>query len=124
LNLAGITSTDAHLERNFRITGVSADGTAFTDVNVEPAVEGHFSFVTTIVGSGADAVSGKVDYLAGTVTVSSTTGVVTEIKFEVTCSLEETSRFKKFLKQEISSHKYLYLEKNFIIVVGGQRIAK
>lgn len=88
LDLANITSTDAHLQRDFRITGISADATNFTAVDVEPAVEGHFSFTATI-DSTSDIVSGKVDYLAGTVSVSSTSSYITAIRFTVTCSLEE-----------------------------------
>ncbi len=88
LAAGGTNSTDAHLERDFEITGVSLDATNFTDVSIVPAVEGHFSSSVDIGGS-ADVVSGKVDYLAGTVDVSSTTGVVTSVRFRVTTSLEE-----------------------------------
>jgi len=88
LGAMSLTTTQAHLERDFQITGVSADGTAFTDVSIVPAVEGHFSGSVTI-GATTDVISGKVDYLNGTVVVSSATGLVTEIKYQVTCSLEE-----------------------------------
>jgi len=88
LLVAGINSTEAHLERDFEITGVSADGTAFTNVAIVPAVEGHFSS-SVDVGGNADVISGKVDYLNGTVDVSSTTGVVVSIRYAVTTSLEE-----------------------------------
>ena len=83
-----LTSTQAHLERDFEITGVSTDGTNWTDVSIVPAVEGHFSSSVTI-GASTDVISGKVDYLNGTVDVSSTTGTVTYAKFQVTTSLEE-----------------------------------
>jgi hypothetical protein len=89
LAVAGITSTEAHLERDFEITGVSSDGTNFIDVSIVPAVEGHFSS-SVDVGGSADVISGKVDYLNGTVCVSSTTGtVVTSVRFQCTTSLEE-----------------------------------
>ena len=88
LAVAGITSTEAHLERDFEITGVSSDGTNFVDVAIVPAVEGHFSSSVDIGGS-ADVISGKVDYLNGTVDVSSTTGVVVSVRYQVTTSLEE-----------------------------------
>ena len=88
LNVIGLTSTQAHLERDFEITGVSADGTAWTTVSIVPAVEGHFSSGVT-VGATPDVVSGKVDYLAGTVDISSTTGVVKYARYQVTTSLEE-----------------------------------
>jgi len=83
-----LDKTKAHLERDFEITGVSADGTAFTAVSIIPAVEGHFSSSVTI-GASTDVISGKVDYLNGTVSVSSTTALVTSIRFKVTTSLEE-----------------------------------
>lgn len=88
LNVAGITSTQAHLERDFEITAVSADGTAWTDVSIIPAVEGHFSSSVTI-GASSDVISGMVDYLNGTVAISSATGLVTSVRYQVTCSLEE-----------------------------------
>ena len=88
LNVAGLTSDEAHLERDFEITGVSTDGTNWVDVSIVPAVEGHFSASVDIAGS-SDVVSGKVDYLAGTVDVSSTTGTVQYIRYQVTISLEE-----------------------------------
>jgi len=90
LAVISMTSTEAHLERDFEITGVSADGTNFTDVSIVPAVEGHFSSSVEVpAGGSADVVSGKVDYLNGTVDVSSTTGVVVAVKYQVTTSLEE-----------------------------------
>ncbi len=88
LNVAGITSTQAHLERDFEITAVSADGTAWTEVSIIPAVEGHFSSSVTIGGS-SDVISGMVDYLNGKVAISSATGLVTTVRYQVTCSLEE-----------------------------------
>lgn len=93
LNVIGISnigaaSPQAHLERDFEITGVSADGTNWVDVSIVPAVEGHFSASVTI-GGGADVISGKVDYLNGTVDISATTLTVTFARFRVTTSLEE-----------------------------------
>ena len=88
LATAGISSTEAHLERDFEITGVSSDGTNFVNVAIVPAVEGHFSS-SVDVGGSADVISGKVDYLNGTVDVSSTTGVVVSVRYQVTTSLEE-----------------------------------
>jgi hypothetical protein len=88
LGVIGLTSVQAHLERDFEITGVSTDGTTFVDVSIVPAVEGHFSASVTI-GGGADVISGKVDYLNGTVDVSATTGTIAFARFQVTTSLEE-----------------------------------
>jgi len=88
LTVAGVDKTQAHLERDFEITGVSTDSTAWTDVSIVPAVEGHFSSSVTIGGS-SDVISGKVDYLNGTIDASSTTGTVKSIRYKVTFSLEE-----------------------------------
>ena len=88
LAVAGVSSDEAHLERDFEITAVSDDGTAWTEVSIVPAVEGHFSSSVT-VNSTSDVISGKVNYLDGLVDVSSTTGTVTFIKYKVTFSLEE-----------------------------------
>jgi len=88
LGVASLTKDQAHLERDFTITAVSSDGTNFVDVAIVPAVEGHFSQSVT-VGGNTDVISGKVDYLNGTVDISNTTGLITSIRFEVTCSLEE-----------------------------------
>jgi len=88
LGVAGVTSNEAHLERDFEIVGVSDDGVAWVDVSIVPAVEGHFSS-SVQVGGTSDVISGKVDYLNGTVDVSSTTGTVAFIKYKVTFSLEE-----------------------------------
>jgi len=87
LNVAGLTSTDCHLERDFQITAVS-DGTNWENVSIVPAVEGHFSSSVEVTGH-SDVISGQVDYLNGTVAISSATGRVTSVRYQVTCSLEE-----------------------------------
>jgi len=89
LAVATLTSTEAHLERDFEITAVSPDGTHWTDVSIVPAVEGHFSSSVSLYGAVTDVISGQVDYLNGTVTVASATGNCTDIRYSVTCSLEE-----------------------------------
>ncbi len=87
LNEISLSSTEAHLERDFQITAVT-DGTTTVDVSIVPAVEGHFSASVT-TPAGNDVISGMVDYLNGTLAISSATGTVTEVKYQVTCSLEE-----------------------------------
>lgn len=88
LAVAGVTSADAHLERDFEIISVSDDGTTWVNVSVVPAVEGHFSASVTI-GGAPDVISGKVDYLNGLVDISSTTGAALFARYQVTTSLEE-----------------------------------
>ena len=84
-----LTSDQAHLERDFEITGVSADGTTWIDIVISPAVEGHFSSSVTVSTGVTDVISGKVDYLNGTVDVSSTTSYIKYVRYTVTTSLEE-----------------------------------
>jgi len=89
LNELDLTKASVHLERDFEITGVSSDGTAWTTCSIVPAVEGHFSSSVTTPLGATDVISGKVNYLDGTVDVSSTTDEIKFIKYQVTCSLEE-----------------------------------
>jgi hypothetical protein len=88
LNVIGLDKTQAHLERDFEINAVSIDGTAWTSVSIVPAVEGHFSSSVKI-GESTDVLSGKVDFLNGTIDISSTTLVVKHARYQVTTSLEE-----------------------------------
>jgi hypothetical protein len=88
LNVIGLDKTQAHLERDFEINAVSIDGTAWTSVSIVPAVEGHFSSSVKI-GESTDVLSGKVDFLNGTIDISSTTLVVNHARYQVTTSLEE-----------------------------------
>lgn len=87
LGTQSLTSTQAHLERDFNITAVS-DGTTWTSVNIVVAVEGHFSSSVT-TPAGTDVISGYVDFLNGTVSISSAAGVVSSARYTVTLSLEE-----------------------------------
>jgi len=88
LTSVSLDNTKAHIERDFRITAVSLDGTAYTNVDIVPAVEGHFSS-SVAVGVTTDVISGKIDYLNGIVYASSATASVTKVRFECTTSLEE-----------------------------------
>lgn len=82
-----LTKNMVHLERDFTIVAVS-DGTTEAAQVIVPAVEGHFSGSVSI-GTDTDVISGMVDYLNCTVSISSATGLVQSVKFTVTCSLEE-----------------------------------
>jgi len=84
-----VTNVMAHLERDFEITGVSTDNTAWTSCSIVPAVEGHFSSSITTPAGATDVISGMVNYLTGTVSISTTTSEVKFVKFTVTLSLEE-----------------------------------
>lgn len=91
LGAASLTKDQAHLNRTFTITSVT-DGTDTVTVNEEVAVEGHFSFSVTFPTSGlTDVISGKVDFLNGTVSASQalSTGGATAFDYSTTISLEE-----------------------------------
>jgi len=90
LNTQTLTSSQAHLERDFNITAVS-DGTGWISCNIVPAVEGHFSSSVTTTSGASDVISGQVNYLNGTVSISSASGAVTNIRYTVTMSLEENA---------------------------------
>lgn len=143
LNVANLTSTQAHLERDFEINAVS-DGTSWTTVSIVPAVEGHFSSSVSLT-SGNDVISGQVDYLNGTVAISSATSVATSVRYTVTCSLEEnrvnpavtiqTDKIRLYAKdRQISANWTINMEQDMralfdvslqaeIVNVLGQQIA-
>jgi len=143
LALLTLTSDQVHVERDFTIVSVS-DGTNVVPVNVQPAVEGHFSFSVTVNGAD-DVVSGHVDYLNGTVTIASATGVVTVVNADFTCSLEENmvnpkvelkvDKVRLYAKdREISANWSIHMEQDMkalfdlsmqaeIVSVLGQQIA-
>lgn len=87
VDVLGLNAGDAHLQRDFIITEVS-DSTGSVQVNIQPAVEGHFSAQVSLPG-GDDVISGKVDYLNGIVDVSSVNGIAQTVTYSVTVSLEE-----------------------------------
>jgi len=140
----GLTTDDAHLERDFEITLVT-DGTNPTAVSIVPAVEGHFSAAVDLGAGGTDVVSGYVDYLNGTVSISSATGVVTSVEFKVTTSLEENmvnpkiklevDKIRLYAKdRQISANWSIHMEQDMkalfdlsmqaeIVSVLGQQIA-
>jgi hypothetical protein len=88
LTVAGLTDEQAHLERDFLITKVIDSTANERTVNIVPDVEGHFSASVTLPG-GSDVLVGHVNYLTGVVDISSTTGVVVSVVYQVTMSLEE-----------------------------------
>ena len=83
-----LTSDEAHLQRDFVVTGVTyvdnAGVTKTLDLEIEPDDDGNFAFEVDCGGSVEDFVSGNVDYFNGTVFVSSvrageTNGKVTKV---------------------------------------------
>jgi hypothetical protein len=89
LAAAGLTSDVAHVEKSFKITSVT-DGVNTLNVNVEPTVDGEFSFACE-VGGVSDVVTGRIDLLTGVLDVASVTSTVTSLTYEATISLEENT---------------------------------
>lgn len=88
LTAAGLSASQAHLERDFLITRVVDSTANYVNVSIVPDVEGYFSAAVTLP-SGSDVVTGHVNYLTGVVDISSTTGTVIQVVYQVTMSLEE-----------------------------------
>jgi len=87
---AGLTSTNSHIEKNFKIVGLT-DSTANTAVvSLGIDVDGNFSHTVTIA-TQTDVISGHVDFEAGTITFSSANSIVTSIDYEAYASLEENA---------------------------------
>lgn len=84
-----LDSSQAHLEKDFRITGVyDASSETLHPVTIIPTVDGVFSEKVTL-GEEVDTISGHVNYLDGTITFSSAKELVSKVRYQVTASLEE-----------------------------------
>lgn len=88
LAIIGLTSDVAHLQKDFLIYKIIDASSNTADVNITPTVDGTIAADVEINGN-PDTILGKIDYLNGTVQLSSTTGVVKKIAFSVTTSMEE-----------------------------------
>jgi len=87
---ASLTSTNSHIEKDVVITTV-VDSTGNTaTVSITPSVDGNFSEAVTVAGQ-SDVISGHWDFLNGTLTWSSAASVVTSVRYQAICSLEENT---------------------------------
>jgi len=110
LAVLGLTSDVAHLQKDFMIYRVEDGAGNHTDVQITPTVDGTISASVEIAGN-PDTLLGQVDYLNGTVTLSSSNGVVARAYYTVTASLEENT---------INPKMYLDVEKIRIPVKDRQ----
>jgi len=85
---ASLTSSESHVEKDFKITRVTDSTANTTDVAIFPDVDGNFSAAVTVAGV-TGVVSGKVDFLNGTINWSSTESAFTILDYEAYCTLEE-----------------------------------
>jgi hypothetical protein len=92
-----LTSSDAHIDRDFVVTSVDGviDGTSVsTDLKpfVKADIDGNFSFDATLkLGNTVktDTVLGRINYFTGELDVQSLKGDIKSIHFVATASLEE-----------------------------------
>lgn len=90
LSRLSLTADDAHIEKDFVITGVS-DGTGSVSVTIRADVDGNFSQAVTLYGGGTDTVSGNIDFETGVFSWSSTTGNAVSVTYQAYASLEENA---------------------------------
>ena len=109
-----LTPDTAHLQKDFRIYKVEDGSGNSADVNITPTVDGTLAAEVTVNGN-TDTLTGKIDYLNGKVTLSSSNGVVTKAYYTVTASLEENT---------INPEIYLDVEKIRIAVKSREITAQ
>jgi hypothetical protein len=88
LAAAGLTTTQSHIEKNFKITGVTDSTSNYTSVTISPDDYGYFSSAVTLDG-GTDYISGHIDWDTGYLTWSSQSGEAVSVTYSAICSLEE-----------------------------------
>lgn len=90
LTAMGYTTSEAHLDRDFRIVKCEDSTGNTTNVDIRPDGSGEFSSSVTVAGVSS-FVSGQVDYENGTLTWCCPVGDITKVYYEVHISLEENS---------------------------------
>jgi len=90
LNIAGLTSDIAHVEKDFEITGVQFAGGATADVSIRPTVDGDFSASVT-TGGNSDTLSGRINLANGILEVASVGNTIQRVSFKCNLSLEENT---------------------------------
>ena len=92
LDALGLTKSESHLEKDFKILGVSStDTTAYTALAtpIVADVDGNFSFDVTIDSTTTDTVVGRVNFFDGTFDWQSINGAVDGLSYSAVASLEE-----------------------------------
>jgi len=95
LSMLSLTSSDAHLEKDFYILGCSsADATTFETLSTpqQADVDGNFSFDVAYTGTDTtDTIVGAVNFETGTLQWQSIQGETDRLKFSAIASLEENT---------------------------------
>ncbi len=87
----GLEKSESHLEKDFKILGVSPDGTSQLTLS-EPVmadVDGNFSFDVSLDSTTSDTVVGRVNWVDGTFDWQSINGEVESLTYSAVASLEE-----------------------------------
>lgn len=106
---AGLDSLRSHVEKDFMITGIYDSTANFEAVSIIPTVDGNFSETVTIAGQ-TDVISGHVNFLDGTFTWSSANDIVTQVKYQAVCSLEE-NQINPTVKFEIEKIRFTVIDR-------------
>jgi len=88
LAVAGLTSATSHIEKDFKITGVTDSTSNYSSITINPDVDGNFSQAVSLLG-GNDYISGNINWDTGMLTWSSQSDEATSVTYTATCSLEE-----------------------------------
>lgn len=89
LDLLGLDSTKAHLEKDFYITKIIDSTGGYVNVNIEIDVDNNFSHVVQFPNGPTDTLTGRVDFYNGILEWDSIDGNIDQIQFRGFASLEE-----------------------------------
>lgn len=117
LGIHGLTSDEAHLQRDVNIVGVTflddSGSTVSLDLEVEPDDDGHFGFEVDCGGGLSDYVSGTIDYFNGVVSASSTRAGETNGKVVSLVLVGSVSTFEEMHANKIT-FKHIKIRLNAI----------
>lgn len=90
LKMAGVNQDIAHIEKSFVITGVQFKDDTKVNCTVSPTVDGTIA-ATLVSGEKTDTLTGRINYLDGTLELTSVSGEIKAVSFKAQLSLEENT---------------------------------
>lgn len=90
LAIIGLTPDIAHVQKDLLIYEVADSAAHTASVNITPTVDGTIA-ADVVINGVSDTLLGSIDYFNGTITLSSSAGVVTKARLSATVSLEENT---------------------------------
>jgi len=90
LAVAGLTPDVAHIEKSFKIVKVIDGAANELEVDITPTVDGEFSAAVSMP-TGDDVLTGRIDYLTGLLDLAGVSGVVAQVEYTASVSLEENT---------------------------------